>query len=102
LQIEHIIARQHLLDDDPANLALACSLCNAIKGTNLSGIDPLTGHVVLLFNPRKDAWSDHFEFHGPRIVGLTPQGRTTVSLLRMNDQRRLSYRTLVLAKGRSL
>ncbi len=35
--IEHIVARQHGGGDEQENLALACHLCNAHKGPNLSG-----------------------------------------------------------------
>lgn len=58
--VEHVIARQHGGDDDPSNLALACDRCNLHKGPNLTSIDPVTRHVVPLFNPRKDFWKDHF------------------------------------------
>ena len=36
LGAEHIIARQHLQDDHPDGLALACDRCNAYKGPNIS------------------------------------------------------------------
>jgi 5-methylcytosine-specific restriction endonuclease McrA len=52
--IEHIVARQHGGLSRLDNLALACWNCNLKKGPNLSGIDPTTGLVVALFNPRKD------------------------------------------------
>src|SRR5689334_13404348 len=60
--IEHVIAKQHLDDenDDPAGLAYACDRCNAFKGPNLTSIDPATGDKVDLFDPRADVWSDHF------------------------------------------
>ncbi len=56
--IEHIIARQHGGGDELENLALACHLCNAHKGPNLTGIDPATGNIVPLFHPRRDRWND--------------------------------------------
>ena len=40
--VEHITARQHGGTDDGENLALACCWCNALKGPNLSGLDPDT------------------------------------------------------------
>jgi hypothetical protein len=52
-----------------------CHFCNAAKSTNLSGRDIVTGRVVVLFNPRRQRWSRHFEWDGPRLVGLTPCGR---------------------------
>ena len=90
--IEHVIARQHLDDDTPANLALACDRCNAYKGPNLSGIDPETGDVVDLFHPRKQLWDDHFVEQAGVIRGLTAAGRATVRLLQMNDVSRVRLR----------
>ncbi|WZP01033.1 HNH endonuclease [Isosphaeraceae bacterium EP7] len=60
--IEHIVAKQHGANDDHENFALACSRCNAFKGPNPSGIDPESGQLVHLFNPRRHAWADHFAF----------------------------------------
>ena len=60
--IEHIIAKQHGGDDSSDNLALACARCNAFKGPNLSGIDPDSGQLVPLFNPRHHEWAEHFAF----------------------------------------
>ncbi len=97
--VEHIVAKQHGGSDDLANLALACNRCNASKGPNLTGIDAASGDVVPLFHPRRDVWTDHFEFAGPRIVGLTSAGRVTVYVLAMNDERRVERRAELLACG---
>ena len=99
--VEHIVAKQHVVVDqeDPSGLAFACDRCNAFKGPNLSSIDPETGGKVDLFNPRTDAWSDHFVVSGGRIVGLTPTGRATARLLNMNDPRRVELRELWLHEG---
>jgi hypothetical protein len=98
--IEHVVARQHGGDDDPANLALACDRCNLHKGPNLAGIDPATGEVTILFRPRRDSWNDHFRRVDAEIVGRTPSGRATVQLLQMNSTRRLQLRAKLLALGR--
>jgi 5-methylcytosine-specific restriction endonuclease McrA len=90
--IEHIVPRQHGGSDDPNGLALACDRCNAYEGPNLSGIDPVTRTVVVLFNPRRDTWSEHFELRNGRIEGLTATGRATVRLLNMNAPRRVELR----------
>ena len=95
--IEHIIAKQHGGGDDAGNLALACHRCNLHKGPNLTGLDPTSGDLVPLFNPRRDRWTEHFLFHGVRIGGITPIGRATVKLLAMNDVRRLELRSQLLA-----
>src|SRR6266446_2043944 len=55
-------------------VALACDRCNAHKGANLTGIDPDTGSIVPLFNPRVHVWEDHFVLSGVTIVGLTAMG----------------------------
>jgi hypothetical protein len=93
--IEHVIPRQHGGRDDAHNLALACPDCNLRKGPNLTGIDPESAEVVRLFHPRRDAWFDHFGFDGQVIVGTTEIGRTTVSLLDMNDPERRRIRELI-------
>jgi 5-methylcytosine-specific restriction endonuclease McrA len=82
--VEHVIPRQHGGSDDPSNLALACYHCNLHKGTNLAGVDPDTGWIEPLFNPRTQHWDDHFEMRGMWIMGRTPCGRTTVRVLAMN------------------
>ena len=97
--IEHIVAKQHGGSDDAENLALACHRCNLQKGPNLTGCDPESGDIVPLFHPRRDRWADHFIFQGPRIVGLTAIGRTTVLVLGMNDARRLDLRAELLSRG---
>ena len=100
--VEHIIASQHLGSDEPDNLCLACDRCNGYKGPNLSSIDPDTGIVMELFNPRLQVWADHFEFEGARIVGKTPIGRATLRLLQFNAPRRIELRQAMLDEGKTL
>ena len=80
-------------------LALACPECNYQRGTNLTGVDPDTGKVTRLFHPRRHRWQDHFARDRARIVGKTPEGRTTVWLLRVNTGDRLRWRELLLRLG---
>jgi hypothetical protein len=94
--IEHIVAKQHGGSDDPDNLALACHRCNLHKGPNLTGIDPRSAQVVTLFHPRRELWSDHFEFDREWVVGLTATGRATVQVLAINDPRRRQLRREIL------
>ena len=89
---EHIISKQHLSDDSLGNLALSCDRCNAYKGTNLSSVDPESLEVVLLFNPRKDLWDEHFEVIKGYVLGKTARGRATARLLNMNAARRVQLR----------
>ena len=90
--MEHITARQHGGGDVPENLALACHHCNLHKGPNLSGLDPQTGELTRLFNPRLDDWNEHFAARGGEVIGLSTIGRTTVILLKMNEDGRLQLR----------
>ncbi|MGH8291290.1 MAG: HNH endonuclease [Steroidobacteraceae bacterium] len=69
--IEHVVPRQHGGGDGLDNLALACPDCNLRKGPNLTGIDPETGEVTRLFDPRRDAWFGHFRYEGQNIIGIT-------------------------------
>lgn len=97
--IEHVVASQHLQDDDPSNLALACDRCNLHKGTNLVTIDHETNDQVQLFNPRTDSWDEHFSLVSAEIVGTSPTGRATARLLQMNSERRLLLRKRLLSTG---
>ena len=97
--IEHIQARQHIADDDLANLALACPHCNLHKGPNLTSLDLETRAVVELFNPRIQVWDDHFRLDGADLVGTSQIGRVTVRLLRMNDLEQLEIRAGLLLRG---
>ena len=87
LHVEHIVPVAKGGSDDEDNLWLACSLCNNYKGTQTEAVDPLTGAVVSLFNPRLDSWADHFRWTegGAWIEGLTPCGRATVLALQLNN-----------------
>jgi hypothetical protein len=91
-EVDHIVAEKHDGRSTEENLALCCTLCNRRKGSDLASIDPQTGEIVALFHPRRDRWSDHFQFDGTRVVPLTPCGRATVRLLRLNAESRLAER----------
>lgn len=90
--IDHVIPRKHGGGDTPENLALSCLRCNVFKGTDLAAIDPDTGAVVPVFNPRMENWENHFQTQGDSIVGLTPCGPATVKLLNMNAPERRALR----------
>ena len=94
--VEHIRPKKHGGKDTDENLCLSCNQCNLHKASNLTGIDPSTDSVTNLFNPRRDAWEEHFAFHGALIIGLTPVGRATVQVLNMNDSERVELRRALL------
>lgn len=86
MELDHIIpeALGGLTDED--NLWLACPLCNGHKADRIAAADPDTGETVLLFDPRRQVWAEHFRWAsgGQLIVGQTPTGRATIAALAMN------------------
>ena len=87
--IDHIIAQQHHGKTTYENLALSCPHDNVHKGPNIAGLDPETGRLTRLFNPRRQRWSTHFAWDGPLPVGKTAVGRTTVYVLNINHPDRV-------------
>ena len=87
--IDHVVPRSAEGSDEAENLALACRNCNERRSDRCEAPDPESGHKAPLFNPRADHWNDHFAWDATRtrVVGLTPAGRATVSLLDFNDER---------------
>jgi hypothetical protein len=83
------------------NLALACSSCNTFKGSATTYPDPLTEQLVALFHPRQQLWETHFLWSEDtlRVIGITPTGRATVTLLRMNQQALVNLRQVLRLAG---
>ncbi len=98
-QPDHIIARQHRGETTAANLAFACIHCNRHKGANIASIDPISGQLTPLFNPRTQVWTEHFALEGAYIQPLTPVGRVTVRLLRLNYPDRIRVRQALIEIG---
>src|SRR5690348_11976788 len=89
---DHVIAEQHGGKTELANLAYACFRCNRLKGPNLASMDPFSGLLTRLYNPRADSWNQHFRLVDALIEPLTPVGRATTFLLRFNDEQRVLLR----------
>jgi hypothetical protein len=98
-EVDHVIAQKHGGPTELGNLALSCAVCNKHKGTDVASVDPESGQIVPLFNPRSDAWRAHFSLDGPRLVALMPNARATVNLLQLNRQDRFQERELLAAAG---
>jgi len=98
-EIDHIIPQKMNGETTEANLALACFKCNNHKGPNIAAIDSATGEKVFLFDPRNFEWPEHFKWDGPFLQGITPEGRATVALLRINDGHRVSHRQQLITEG---
>ncbi len=95
-QIDHILPRAHGGPTTPENLCLACVPCNSFKLDRTEGVDPATGDLAPLFNPRRQNWNEHFAWgeDGVEVAGLTPCGRATVETLRLNRPLALAARAI--------
>lgn len=98
-QADHVIAEKHQGETSLENLALSCTLCNRRKGSDIGSIDPVTGELTSLFNPRTQTWSDHFGLDGAQLIGLTAEGRTTITFLQLNAVERLIERVELIRAG---
>jgi 5-methylcytosine-specific restriction endonuclease McrA len=96
LVMEHILPRSLGGSDERDNLAAACYRCNEFKGAKTAALDPETGQVVPLFNPRIDLWQAHFAWGngGTHLIGMTPTGRASVVALRLNNDNIVAARAL--------
>lgn len=66
----------------------------------VASIDPVTGQLDPLFNPRSQTWSDHFKLAGGRVIALTDIGRVTERLLKLNLPERIDVRETLAETGR--
>jgi hypothetical protein len=94
-----VISIKHGGQSVPDNLCLACFYCNSYKGPNVAGIDPDSGEVVPLFNPRTQSWPRHFFWLGPALFGRTRSGRATIQVLRINDEYAVAVRESLIEEG---
>jgi hypothetical protein len=101
LEIEHIIPKAKGGTDDEENLWLACRACNLYKADQTHGRDPLTGHLVRLFDPRQQRWSRHFRWSadGALIIGCTACGRATAMTLNLNNMVAVTVRRNWITAG---
>lgn len=86
MEIDHIVPESASGETTEDNLCLACASCNSAKGSTQTSTDPQTSETVLLFNPRTQFWSDHFQWStdGILLIGLTASGRATIARLKVN------------------
>ncbi len=82
------------------NLALACVSCSLRKGAKEIVVDSKTMQEVRLFNPRTDNWSEHFQWNGVFLIGLTAKGRATIETLDLNRRLILAIREEEILLGR--
>ncbi len=82
------------------NLAYACLACNRYKGSDLGSICKPTDELIRFFNPRIDAWIDHFTLDGVIIKPLTTIGQVTERIFQFNARERLQERATLRSVGR--
>jgi hypothetical protein len=98
-EADHIRAIKHDGPTEFANLCWACARCNDFKGSDVSAYIPGTEELVKLFNPRIDAWNDHFWWDGPVLQGKTGTAKATIALLKINSDRRVIFRRFLMEDG---
>ncbi|MEM9161582.1 MAG: HNH endonuclease signature motif containing protein [Cyanobacteria bacterium P01_F01_bin.4] len=86
LEIEHIVPISKGGSSHEENLWLACPICNRHKSDKTEAVDPQTGKLNKLFNPRTQDWIENFDWtdDGLRVIGKTPTGRATVNALNLD------------------
>lgn len=95
-EVDHVIAVKHGGSSSIDNLAWSCFVCNRHKGSDLSSIDPVTGKLVRLFNPRSDPWIEHFNLDSNGgIVPKSDVARVTEFLLKLNTPEQIEIRKLL-------
>jgi len=99
--IDHIIPQSLGGQTIVENLCLACWDCNLIKNNRVAGFDPETESLAPLFHPYKQQWTTHFKWQneGILIIGLTPTGRATINLLKLNRPSLLTSRRFWIDVG---
>lgn len=96
--VDHVVPESQSGPTSISNLALACPHCNSSKWACERDVDPVTGQVVALFNPRTQVWSEHFQWsrrNSLRLDGSTPCGRATVERLQINAPAMLEARRIL-------
>jgi hypothetical protein len=102
-EIDHIIAEKHGGATEADNLCWSCYLCNGYKGSDIGSIDwNYSERLTPLFNPRTQMWEEHFRFDLATglFEALSPEGRVTIFLLRLNSDEQVKTRQLLLTSKR--
>lgn len=62
--------------------------------------DPATGEATKLYDPRRQQWEDHFQINADAtLIGISPEGRATVVVLRLNEVSRVEHRRMAMLLG---
>jgi 5-methylcytosine-specific restriction endonuclease McrA len=96
--VDHTQPRQAGGQSILENLAWTCQGCNGSKHIRTSFTDPETQQNTPLFNPRQQAWTDHFQWSADftEMIGLTACGRATIAALKLNRLGVVNLRRLLI------
>ena len=98
---EHIIPLSKNGLTDITNIAYSCGGCNAFKNDKTEGLDPLSMLFAPLYNPITQQWEQHFEWNEDdlQVLGISPTGRATVNILKINRENNINLRRLLKMAG---
>ena len=99
-QVDHIISSKHEGKTVFSNLALACAICNRLKGSDLGTISRRTGILTRFFNPRIDIWGEHFRLNHEIIEPLSDLAEGTERIFQLNREDRQLERSALIVVGR--
>jgi hypothetical protein len=98
--VDHIISRKHGGRTNFENLALACSICNNAKGSDLGSLTRRESVLIRFYHPRRDRWAEHFLLNENAVITpLTDVGEVTCRIFGFNDRERLLERRALLSVG---
>ncbi len=99
--VEHIIPLSRNGTNELDNLALACHGCNMKKSNKTKFFDVVSQEIPRLFHPREDIWKENFGWSENYliVVGLTPVGRVTVELMKLNRKGLINRRKALFMMG---
>ncbi len=99
--IEHILPVSKSGENSLDNLALSCQGCNNFKYNKTEAKDPISGESVLLFNPRRQIWREHFVWNDnfSIILGTSKVGRATIYALNLNRGSLINLRRVLYEAG---
>jgi len=99
-QVDHIISEKHAGLTELSNLALACTLCNQAKGSDIGSLEQHTDKLIRFYNPRIDQWSNHFRVEQAAISPRSAIGEVTARIFRFNIEDRIEEREVLMQFGR--
>lgn len=98
--IDHIVSRKHGGSEELGNLAFACAVCNANKGSDIASLAGNPPKLTPLFHPRRDKWLENFHLVNHWIETVSATGETTAKILKLNAPNRVEEREALSHAGR--